>query len=58
MLTRGIVERIRLTDSFIRHTIGDHEIQNTFSCTDYKVAIKRILNLLVSPSEGILENIN
>ncbi|UCE14937.1 MAG: acetate kinase [Candidatus Heimdallarchaeota archaeon] len=57
MLARGIVERVGLTGSFISHTVGTHEVKIEIKCLNHKVAIEHVLKLLVSSSDGILENI-
>ncbi len=58
MLAKGIVERVGFSGSFVHQKVGSQEITRKFRCENHQVAIQYILKLLVSPSEGVMENIS
>ena len=58
MLVKGIVERVGLSGSFIHQNIGFKEIKRSFKCENHQVAIQNVLELLVSPIDGVLKHIS
>ncbi len=56
-LTRGIVERVAIGGSSIKHSYNSRTIKIGYECPDHNTAIKLILNTLVHPEYGVIEDI-
>jgi acetate kinase len=58
-LSTGIVERIGLDDSFIKHKAkGKEEVEQTHSCPDHREAISLINEIIVDPEVGAIGSID
>ncbi len=59
ILAFGVIERIGIGNSFIRHDIkGMDEIRIEHECKNHKEAISLIINTLTNEDTGVLKNIN
>jgi acetate kinase len=59
VLARGIVERVGIEGSFIKHRAhGKDEQTLEFECPDHKVAIQRIIDTIISPEIGAISDIH
>lgn len=59
ILARGIVERIGIENSFIRHDIkGKDEIKIDKECKNHKEAVSLIIRTLTDKNTGVLDNIS
>lgn len=56
-LCQGIVERVTIGRSFIRHKISGHpEIRLDNNCPSHKIAINLIFEYITDPNYGIIDN--
>jgi len=58
MTVSGMVQRIGITGSFLLQKCGKIEYKESFTCENHKIAIKKILDLLVSPDSGPLRSLD
>ncbi len=59
VLASGIVERIGISGSFIKHNAkGKEEFQKEHACPHHKEAIELIISVIVDPQHGAIGNIN
>ncbi len=59
ILAKGVVERIGIGSSFIRHdTKGKDEIKIEHQCKNHKEAISLIINTITDKNIGVIKNIN
>lgn len=57
-LAQGVVERVTIGESFIKHTpFGKDTIKIPHECPDHEEAIKLIMETLVHPEHGVLKDI-
>ncbi|MFW9991095.1 MAG: acetate/propionate family kinase [Candidatus Odinarchaeota archaeon] len=56
VLARGVVDRIGLPRSFIQYETLSRQIRREVKSENHKAAIHHVLDLLVSPIDGILRN--
>ncbi|MEO0294118.1 MAG: acetate kinase [candidate division WOR-3 bacterium] len=58
-LAKGIVERVTLKGSFIRHKAeGREEVRIEKDCPTHKDALNLVFSLLVDPEVGVIKNLN
>jgi acetate kinase len=53
----GIVERIGIGDSFIRHRVHDTEIDYAYECKTHDAAIRLIFNFLTNSEYGVIKDL-
>ena len=59
VMTRGIVERIGLDNSFITHEEPGKDIYKAeYSCPNHEDALKLIINTLLDKEVGVIRDIN
>jgi len=58
MLCSGIVERVTVGESFIRHQLpGREEIREDYECPNHDLALQLIAKYLTSPKHGVLKSL-
>lgn len=58
MLCSGIVERVTVGESFIRHQLpGKKEIREDYECPNHDLALQLIAKYLTSPEHGVLKSL-
>lgn len=58
ILSKGIVERVGIGDSFIDHYAnGKGNFKFDHDCPDHKVAIKLIIDTLLDPEKGVIQDL-
>lgn len=58
MLCSGIVERVTVGESFIRHQLpGREEIREDYECPNHDLALQLIAKYLTSPEHGVLKSL-
>ncbi|MEZ0535851.1 acetate/propionate family kinase [Caldicellulosiruptoraceae bacterium PP1] len=56
VLCKGLVDRIGLEGSFIRHSVNGNEIQKEYQIKNHNDAIKLVLNALTDENTGIIKS--
>jgi acetate kinase len=58
MMCSGIVERVTIGGSFIRHQLpGKDEVCDKYECPNHGLAVELIIKYLTSPEHGVLESL-
>jgi acetate kinase len=57
VLAKGLVERIGIGGSRVKHTRGEDSVLKEFDLSDHTSAIKVVLDLLLDPSAGVLKSL-
>jgi acetate kinase len=59
ILAYGMVERVGIAGSFIKHTAtGERKTKKEFDCPDHFTAVQAITSVLIDPEYGALSNIS
>ncbi len=58
-LAQGVVERVTIGDSFIKHTpFGKDPVKISHECPDHQEAIKLVMDTLTHPEYGVLKDLS
>ncbi len=58
-LAQGVVERVTIGDSFIKHTpFGKDPVKISHECPDHEEAIKLIMDTLTHPDYGVIKDLS